>query len=205
MRNRKLLGKKAACSGVAKHGLNWCELMLGAWIFSCHLWMSPSYEQRWGDVWHMPWLPATVHTGPHRAASLSRRSSNGRGKIVCLSSGFVAAVPALFCFQNLGFSLERHITQARHVWKSSGSQTGQQRSRGAGRARVHEVLCLCRVGFLHFHCYEQSMIRKWLLNSSQVLAFYAHMTLSMGSKAMILSVGPLRSKPRARILVLSFK
>ena len=77
----------------------------------------------------------------------SRGSSNGRGKIVCLSSGFVAAIPPLSCFQNLGFLLERHVTQERDLCKSSGSQTGQQRSRERGGQGFIEQFAYVNLAF----------------------------------------------------------
>jgi len=69
---------------------------------------------------------------PHRSPQgclVSWRSSNGREKTVCFSSGLVAAIPPHSCYQNLGFLLEKHLTQESNLWKSSGSQTEQQRSK----------------------------------------------------------------------------
>lgn len=78
---------------------------------------------------------------------MSRCSSNGRGKIVSLGSGFMAAIPPLSCFQNLGFSVEGHVTQERDLWKNSGSQTGQQRSRERGGQGFIEQFAYANLAF----------------------------------------------------------
>lgn len=93
----------------------------------------------------------------------------------------MAAIPPLSCFQNLGFLLETHKPRKRSL-KKHWEPNWTAKVKGEGRAKVHRVVCLCKFGFLHLHSYEQSVIRKLLLNSRQVLAPFKAYDSSYGIK-----------------------
>lgn len=155
-------------------------------------------------------LAASQH--PHwspQGCLMSRCHSNGRRKTVCLGSGgfrFCGHNSTTFLLSELGFLTGETHNPRKMPLEKLWEPNRAAKVKDERRARGHRVVCLCRFGVLHLCSYEQSTIRKLLLNSSQVLAtFYARVTPCIGPKAMIPSIGPLRAKARAQILVLSFK
>lgn len=114
------------------------------------------------------WLPASVHTGPHRAASWVGVAVKGEGRL--LEFRFCGYNSTTFLLSELGF-LTRETNNPRKTFlKKHWEPNWTAKVKGERRAKVHRVLCLCKFGFLHLHSYEQSIIRKLLLNSRQVLA-----------------------------------
>lgn len=100
---------------------------------------------------------------------MSRCSSNGRGKIAWVQALWLQFCHLLHLWE-LGFLARETSNPRKRLLKMHWEPNWTAKVKGEGRAKVHRVFCLCKFGSLHLHSYEQSIIRKLLLKSRQVLA-----------------------------------
>lgn len=92
----------------------------------------------------------------------------GEGRL--LECRFCGCNSATFLLSELGFLARETGNPRKRSLKKHWEPNWTAKVKAEGRAKVHRVVCLCKFGFLHLHSYEQSIIRKLLLNSRQVLA-----------------------------------
>lgn len=92
----------------------------------------------------------------------------GEGSL--LELGFCGCNSTTFLLSELGLHARETSNPRKRLLKMHWEPNWTAKIEGERRAKVHRVVYLCKFGSSHLHSYKQSIIRKLLLNSRQVLA-----------------------------------